>query len=61
MIVVPTAEVYPDPQLSSISAATISVTTTKKPNRQTIKKKICLLYYSKMYIPDAQNKNVLPT
>lgn len=39
MIVVFTAEVYPDPQLSSTSAAITSVTTTKKHNRQIIKKK----------------------
>jgi len=59
MIVVPTAELYPDPQLPSTSAATTSVTTTKTPNKHTIEKKICLLYYNKLYICDVQNKNIL--
>jgi len=38
VIVVTTAEVYPDPQLPSISAATTSVTTTKKPSTTQYKK-----------------------
>jgi len=61
VIVVTTAEVYPDPQLQSASAATTSVITTKKPRHGSIKNRITLHVIHHLIILNyVEKKNINP-